>query len=358
MRQTPYDYIMITQPGYTPKKHLGTIVIDGCVMMDLGADIPQELREQGGHSIRHLYEILPTLAQEGYHIVIPSLALYNGGGLLDNGICIDNYFDHHAEENYYPRPVDLVRFLQTVIKDQKRDPEHRIYRNIDIIPTTKPEEAARFLAGAKEIVQNFGNRHDIIAKKICHLQRISDKVLSDNSINALLSDMQEESGKGTLYLLSNRTPLLVSNSRACPRLHLLNINGLINALVESGMHRRFGLQPDITSAALINSIHEQVTANLTRKRHAAPRRDAIDCTQMAESPLNLCGTKHHPFLNVMKTLAREAGVNDAPPVPSPRKSSASERFRMKYALGTDGKYHPRVNDNGAHVTGSNGEHSR
>jgi hypothetical protein len=333
---------------HTQKPHRGTIIVDTCALFELHAAIEKEFQDPSKPRISRLYEILPKLANEGFKIVIPSIVLYETEALLDNGVCLQDYFPRKDDTRNQATFVDLIKFLKKIIADQTKG-ENREYPNIDIVPTERPEEVNQYLADLKEVTRKFPHACREANVDICKIQSRRKYGFGDMGIEELLDDMRIEHDKDALYLLSNNGSMLSKQAIRWPQLHIVDMSGFIKGLVESGFHTELGLRKHLNPKALTDSSQNQTGLEIGRRQFH--RKEFTDDTRYTRRMVDF-DHQDRPFLAAMKQLKSaleptDKTMPDSPPLTARPKLSAVDRYNARWKTGKNGNGHDGGHDRGA-----------
>lgn len=232
----------------------GTIIVDTGILIDLSADIPTAKRKSRVGSGR-LLEILPILANLGFHIAIPEEVVYEATRHI---VMEDELKNRNA---YFPGTNDrMAKYFRgelRLIKNiyEGKMPNMEILRSDDL-----PGEAADFTRRLHEVVRKYSEPSDESRSELMGLDRSKPKDYADRVIDRHVSKLRDAPGTQAIYVLSmDRGALTRVNEHVENKnrpVYLVDTPGFLKALKANGLFKKLHLKDDVTATQLLEIIAE------------------------------------------------------------------------------------------------------
>lgn len=317
--------------------HRRTIIVDACLLKALTCPVTHEVKNEYVPGINNFLEILPWLGDQGVCILIPEMVAYESAAQLSNGVCISDYFPRNDSERRFVIPKELRTFLKNVA-DKK-------YRNIELVPSTEPEEVREFLERLHTITQQHTKPCPKATAALCAAQKTNTSQYGDYAIEALIDQMPEEVISGKLCLLSSDKTLLRRASMQAPKVALLNLEGLVHGLVDSGAIKALGLKKDTTSRQILDLVYKNLNRIHQQSEGHRPS-SSIDCAETTDWSIQ----DQKPFVSAMRQLASELHTHQEEPGDHEKNPlgavSRAKRFTEKFGAGPQAYSFSRPGNNG------------
>ncbi|MGE0755227.1 MAG: hypothetical protein AB7L92_08725, partial [Alphaproteobacteria bacterium] len=221
------------------KKSRGSILVDSCVIFDLGAEIPHTFQANGYDSDLRYLEILPALGRLGYKVKIPEAVVFETTNqvLAGNKLrSIRDFFTRskEREERYGYWKEGKIRYQAALAEFMQLVAKHE-FPNVEITPIGDlPGESADHVRAVKQVMMrhrmpNPRARHELITLAQNKPKDLADRVTA-RRVNQMLDDPDIDH---PVVLLTNDTRFLESEFRKHmndKNMQLVNITGLIAAL--------------------------------------------------------------------------------------------------------------------------------
>lgn len=259
----------------------GDIIVDACVLFGLRADIP---KGSAGVDSGKFLNLLPFLAKNGYHIIIPEMVAYEVGEITASGIDMSDCFRRKT------RAGDSI--LKPFLKDAAlaENSPYKINPNIEIRANTGPAAVDEFCREFNKISENYRRRiNEITSKDLKSRKNKSPNEIASgearNAMDYLLKTKPEGDDAiislvGRSYKAARDKPLFVMTDDAdlrekiklIPSVNVVSTANLIYGLVGAELSAEVGFPPDISAFALEGERRELMDKIIGREKQDYPVR--------------------------------------------------------------------------------------
>lgn len=259
----------------SPKFTGDTVVIDTSTLYELCADTG--VTNPGTGKLHTYLELLPLLAKNGYRIVIPEIVAYEADQVLANGVTLKTWFPgHHVFRESLTENTALHDFLLSASQGKYGE-------NIIVPVTDAPAKVSEYVNSIRIAAENKGGwEPGLVRAAIKDIQgryKRNDPDykmhFGDMAITEVVRDLTRKNHQD-IYVFSDDKKYLHTLVKSAPMIAVANSNGLIAALVNSGLAAKIdGLMH--ASAEVLNGARRKQTQY--RDPHA--NKHVIDCTGIA-----------------------------------------------------------------------------
>lgn len=331
----------------------GDIIVDACALLHLCVDIPKDGYDPAP---RKFLSLLPFLAKNGYHIIIPEMVSYEMGQILASGFDVGSLFDKKSRKPAYD-------ILKPFLKDAAL-PESSPYKenpNIEMRSATGPEEVDIFLQSMEKIVKNHQKRAEYLKKRvvlnytidkegvkaisgnathheIANLEKMKKPGCSgDDAIISLAGKYYEQKDNKPVFVLTDDNSLIKTiinkfpATKKFPGVNIVTASNLIYSLVGAGLSADAGFPVSFPAVDLNRKRMEFL------EKMKGEKKVITDKLHFDEDGYNSF-IKSLPFFKSLEGLAedlkkqkeKEANVNAG----ECNGSGRAEKFRKKYGQST------------------------
>ena len=255
--------------GNSEATYRGTIIVDASVLFGLCTHVPNN-NGNGGKKMDHYIDLLPFLAKNGYHIVIPEMVSYETGGLLKSGVDTQDFYD---TKNLWQESHDIMMPLlkDAILPVGDKNKENN---NITVVANTGPDYVDEFLRKINEIyrgmavqIKSLGSVSGANSKN--NGKKISVYASVRNKITELVRKMKEKeeidygdesiiSLIGKDYKISDKPVFVLTDDFGLrsriyskyPIANTISAAGFIASIVGAGLSAEAGLPESISIGKL------------------------------------------------------------------------------------------------------------